>query len=664
MHLEQLNEAQRAAVTASDGVQLVVAGAGTGKTRTLVHRVAWLVEQGVDPRDIVLLTFTRRAAREMLDRAAVLVGDPARGVRGGTFHSFSIHALRRHADALGYGRDFTVLDRADAESLVGLVRAEVGISSRERRAPQRRTLLKLISKQINTGRPLQDLVEQAYPQYLDFVPDLHKIAERYADRKREQSVMDFDDLLVRMVELLRDHPDRRERIARGVRYLLVDEYQDTNPLQAQITGMISFLHHNLMVVGDEAQSVYGFRGADVRNILDFEDSFPGAQVIRLEQNYRSVQPVLDLANAVLDSAAEGYGKVLFSEIPGDQLPRLVQVNNEQEQADHVVHQILAHRGRGGALQQIAVLFRSGFHSNVLEVELQSAGVPFRKFGGIKFVEASHVRDVFALLRVIANPRDVIAWMRCLLWFDGLGAVTAERVAEAVLAHPDNTFDPEPYRKRKYGPSLLNLASALRGARELTGAPVALVEHLLEYYRPLLEHLYEDHRKRVRDLDTLVQLASRYDDLESFLSDVALDPPEQSEVDGPPADDDWLTLSTIHSAKGLEWDTVFVLQLGDGHFPSARALEDDDAIEEERRLFYVAITRARTDLHLMRPRYLRTRYGYEAVDCRLLDDLEHLPDLVDGGPTAPSRPAAPTKHPDIQAAEDRLAAFMKRFPRKS
>jgi DNA helicase-2/ATP-dependent DNA helicase PcrA len=662
MDLSSLNDAQRAAVTAPDGVQLVVAGAGTGKTRTLVHRVAWLVEQGVDPRDIVLLTFTRRAAREMLDRAADLVGHDVRGVRGGTFHSFSVAALRKHADALGYRREFTVLDRADAESLIGLVRSEVGLGGREQRAPQRRTLLKLISKQINTGRSMLDLVESAYPQYVDFVPEIERMAERYDARKRANSVMDFDDLLVRMVELLADHPDRREHLARGIRYLLVDEYQDTNKLQAQITGLLSYFHNNLMVVGDEAQSIYGFRGADVRNILDFQEVFPGASVLRLEQNYRSVQPILDLANAVLESAAEGYGKVLISDDPGDEPPRLVPVTSEHEQASYLVHQIIAQRERGIPLREQAVLFRSGFHSNVLEVELTAHALAFRKFGGLKFVEASHVRDLFALLRLVANPRDEIAWMRVLMWCEGLGAVTAERIAQTALGHPEGRLDPAPYAKRKYGRAVADLASTLDQARDRIEDLGALIDVLAAYYRPLMETLYEDHRKRLRDLDTLVVLASRYEDLDAFLSDVALDPPEQSEVEGPPEDEDWLTLSTIHSAKGLEWDAVYVMQMGDGHFPTANALEDDALMEEERRLLYVAVTRARRSLHLIRPRNLRTRWGYEPVDCALLDDLGDV--LGRSGRAAPSPAKQPEKHPDIAAAEARLAEFMRRFPRKS
>jgi DNA helicase-2/ATP-dependent DNA helicase PcrA len=670
MDLDTLNPAQRAAVTAPDGVQLVVAGAGTGKTRALVHRVAWLVERGVDPRDIVLLTFTRRAAREMLERAADLVGDHARSVRGGTYHSFAVTCLRRHADAIGYTRGFTVLDRADAESLVGLVRSEVGLAARDQRAPTRRTLHKLLSARVNTGRPMAELVERSYPQYLDLVADIERVAERYAERKREQGVMDFDDLLVRFVELLRDHPDRRRHLASSIRYLLVDEYQDTNRLQAEITGLLSFVHDNLMVVGDEAQSIYGFRGADVRNILDFQQIFPRAAVIRLEQNYRSTTPILELANGVLESAAESLGKVLFSDRAGGARPRLVSVFDEHDQAAMVVEQVLARRDRGVALREQAVLFRSGFHSNLLEVELQAAGVPFRKFGGLKFVEASHVRDVFALLRVVHNPRDQVAWLRVLEWFEGLGAKTATRIAEAVAA-ADGALDVEPYRKRKYGPALVHLAAALDGARAIGDAPEPLVEHLVAYYRPIFETLYEDHRKRARDLDTLGTLAARFTDVEAFLADVALDPPEQSEIDGPPDDAAWLTLSTIHSAKGLEWDAVTVLQLADGHFPSAMALgqtasgdvDDEAGLEEERRLLYVAVTRARAELDLVQPGTIRTRFGPERVSCRLLDDIPALSrrtERLRWKPTA----AEPAKHPDIAAAEARLAEFMRRFPRKN
>lgn len=665
MDLDTLNAGQRAAVVAPDGAHLVVAGAGTGKTRTLVHRVAWLVEQGIHPRDIVLLTFTRRAAQEMLGRASDLVGHMAHAVRGGTFHSFAVTTLRRHADKLGYTRDFTILDRGDAESLVGLVRSELGLGGgRDRRFPQRRTLLKLFSKQVNTGRDLFDLVDEMYPQYVDDVADMQRIAERFTERKKQQNVMDFDDLLVRLVELLRDHPDVRTRVSEGVRYLLVDEYQDTNRIQAQITALLAVVHGNVMVVGDEAQSIYGFRGADVRNILSFPELFRGAQVLRLEQNYRSTQPILDLANGVLDSATEGYEKSLFTTEPGGDRPVIVDVTDESEQGEYVVQRVLELREDGVPLKDIAVLFRSGFHANIVELELTRANVPFRKFGGIQFVEAAHVKDVFALLRLVANPKDGLAWFRVLQWFEGLGAKSAEKMLAQIEAS-GGVLDPKPYKGRKYGGALAYLVGVLEDAADLTEDVPALIDHLLEFYKPILARMHEDHRKRIRDLDTLAVLAGRYDDLETFLADVALDPPQSADVNADDHEDEWLTLSTIHSAKGLEWHTVMVLQLGDGQFPSGQSLDDIGLIEEERRLFYVAVTRAERNLELLRPAFMRSRWGGASTPgCLLLDEIPDVEDLTEVLRWSPqAAPRSTGKHPDIVAAEQRLQDFLAFFDKK-
>lgn len=667
MDLDTLNAGQRAAVTAPDGVQLVVAGAGTGKTRTLVHRVAWLLEQRrAGPRDIVLLTFTRRAAKEMLERASNLVGHEAYAVRGGTFHAFAVRALRRHAQLLGYTRDFTILDRGDSEALVGLIRAELGLGGRGKRFPQRRTILKVLSKRVNTGRSVADLLDADYPQYFEYAEDFEKIGERFAARKRQQNVMDFDDLLVRLVELLTEHPEARERLAERCRYLLVDEYQDTNHLQAVIARGLHLTHGNLMVVGDEAQSIYGFRGADVRNILRFPEHFPNAEILRLEQNYRSTQPILDLANGVLDSATQGYDKALFTDVAGGDQPLLVDVTDETDQADCIVERVLELREAGEELRDMAVLFRSGFHSNLVELALSRADIPFRKFGGIQFSEAAHVKDVFALLRIVANPKDGLAWFRVLQWFDGVGGKTAEKVLNDI--EETGVFDPEPYRKRKYGGAFAYLHGIIEDAGPMTGDMPALMEHLLEYYRPLLEKIYEDHRKRVRDLDTLAVLAEKYDDLEGFLADVALDPPQSAEVRKAQQDDEYLTLSTIHSAKGLEWGSVFVIQLGDGHFPSGQSLDDDDSMEEERRLFYVAITRAKRRLELIQPRIRHSRWGSGGSQgCSLLEEVVDWPDYVQQrrwvpGPL-PGKSKPVDKHPDVVAAEQRLQDFLAFFDKK-
>jgi DNA helicase-2/ATP-dependent DNA helicase PcrA len=659
MDLSSLNPAQAACVTAPDGYHLVVAGAGTGKTKTLVHRVAWLVEHGVYPREIVLLTFTRRAADEMLWRVANLV-DHAHGVRGGTFHSFAVTALRRHAEAIGFTREFTILDRGDSEELLSLVRSDLGAGGKGRRFPKTSTLAAIIGKNVNTGLDFSEIMARQYPQYEDDADDVAKIAAAFEQRKRVQNLMDFDDLLVRLLELVRDHHGPRQDLSEGIRHLLVDEYQDTNALQAQIAGLLSYVHGNLMVVGDEAQSIYRFRGAEVRNILDFQVTFPGAAVWKLEQNYRSNQPILDLANGVLESASEGYRKVLYSDRKVGDRPRLVEVYDEGEQAEYVVQRVLELRESGTPLSSIAVLFRSGYHANLLEVGLARAKVPFRKFGGVRFAEAAHVKDVFALLRIIANPRDGLAWSRVLKWFEGVGPKAVETMLNDILAH--GALDPSPYKGKKYGGAVAYLAGVLEDAVPLRGDLEALVEHVLEYYRPFLPHLYEDQVKRVKDLESIRQLATQATDLDTLLAEVVLDPPDAARGDDP--EDEQLTLSTIHSAKGLEWRSVIILALADGFFPAGQNAEDDESMEEERRLLYVAVTRAERDLDLMQPRVLRTRWGAPGGGgCALLDEIPDLENRVETMRWRPAEPPPASKHPDIVAAEARLNALLALYGRK-
>lgn len=628
LDLSDLNDAQRHAVTAPDGAHLVIAGAGTGKTRTLVHRVAWLVEQGVPPEGIVLLTFTRRAAAEMLERCARLVGPAARRVRGGTFHGFANTALRRFARSVGYDAGFTILDRGDAESLVGLVRADLGLGGRDRRFARKGTILNVLSRATNTGASVAEVLEADFPQYADDAEDFVRVGEGYAERKRKQGVVDFDDLLVLLAQLLRDDVDARRTLSHAARHVLVDEYQDVNRLQAQIAGLLASVHGNLMVVGDEAQAIYGFRGADVENILLFPQVFPEALTTVLETNYRSTQPVLDLANGVLESFDRGFRKRLTSAKGEGPLPVLLDVGDEHAQAQVVVSRILELREQGTGLDAQAVLFRASHHANLLEFALADAGIPYRKYGGTRFSEAAHVKDVFALLRLVVNPRDVIAWMRVLSWMPGVGAKTADRIASTVADAATPVLQPAAYKGRKYHGHLVSLAALLADAgAEADHVQVAL-DRVLAWYRERIGEIHEDWKGRVRDLDTLPLLAERFHTLEGFLADVALDPVERADVDAPD-DDEVLTLSTVHSAKGLEWDAVHVVQLSDGSFPSPYALDDDADMEEERRLFYVAVTRARRWLHLVAPRFVRGRRGPAfGPGCRLLDDIGHLDDLVD------------------------------------
>jgi DNA helicase-2/ATP-dependent DNA helicase PcrA len=650
MDLTELNEAQRAAVTAPDGVQLVVAGAGTGKTRTLVHRVAWLLERGVPPHAITLLTFTRRASREMLERAAHLVGAGAHGVQGGTFHSFGMQKLRRHATLLGYTPNFVVLDRSDAEGLVGLIRAELGLGGGDKRFPKKGTVLDVLSRAVNTGRTLPDVLARDYPQYVDRADDIAAIGKRYAERKRAGNVMDFDDLLVLFARLLAEHPEAAAQIAGACEHVLVDEYQDTNRLQAQIALMLASAHGNLMAVGDEAQSIYAFRGAAVENILQLPEILPETQVMLLEENYRSTPQVLHLANGVLASASVGYGKVLRSPLADGAMPELVPVVDEHAQAETVARLVLKLREEGYDLNHTAVLFRSATHAHLLESTLTAADIPYRKFGGLRFNESSHVKDVLALLRLVANPRDEISWFRVLGWAEGLGARTAQSMARQLADAPEPRLDPAAFAKKKYHADLIDLAALLASASALDPTDVlALVDRVVSWVRDRLPRMYDDAKKRSKDLESLLLIAERHATLDDLLANLALDPVEQDADAGRAVrEDEVLTLSTVHSAKGLEWDAVIVLQLADGAFPSGYALEDLDALEEERRLLYVAVTRAKRRLFLFQPQLVG---GWQGVahgpGCALLDAVPDLEDRVvrvrggrgGAGLAAPATPSA-------------------------
>ncbi len=628
----ELNPAQREAVFSLDGPHLVVAGAGSGKTRTLVYRVANLVLEGVHPESILLLTFTRRAAQEMLRRAAGLLDERCQRVAGGTFHSFANNVLRRWAEPLGYRKGFTIIDRSDAVDLIGILRTEGGYERRGRRFPRAETLLNLYSKEINTHRPLQRLLEDEYPQFSDDVEPIAELRTRFAERKKEQNVMDYDDLLVNLRQLLAEHKPARRKLSATYRYVMVDEYQDTNRLQAHIGALLAASHGNIMVVGDDAQSIYGFRGASFRNIIDFPEIFPNARTILLEQNYRSTQPILDLGNAILEKAREKYSKTLFTELPGAHKPVLLRTTDEYTQAEYICDKVLALREEGVPLQEIAVLSRAAWHTNTLELELGNRNIPFRKFGGIKFIEAAHVKDVTALLKLAANPTDAGAWFRILQLFEGIGPKTARRLAEAIVEASgalELLVDPK-LAKRKYARDLDGLKRLLEDVGQPKLDLYQRLETTLEQYRRWMTRKYDDASRRLHDLEALVVIAERYDELEAFLSDLAIDPPDFSRPEaalGADSEDEWMTLSTVHSAKGLEWHTVFVVQLSMGRFPGYNSLQDADDYEEERRLLYVAVTRAKNNLFLIKPEEQRGRGGFYDV-AELSPLVSEIPDLAD------------------------------------
>lgn len=629
----ELNDAQRHAATSGDGPHLVIAGAGSGKTRVLVYRVAHLVSMGAPPESILLLTFTRRAAQEMLRRASALLDERCRRVAGGTYHSFANQILRRHAKRLGYGRSFTIADRGDAVDLMGILRAEGGYESKGRRFPRADTLVNLVSKSVNTHRGIARLIEDEMPQFADDRQAIEGLAERFAERKREQNLMDYDDLLTNLRRLLVEQPAVRARLSSTYRHILVDEYQDTNRLQAQIAALLGSGHGNVMAVGDDAQSIYSFRGADFRNIIDFPKIFPDCQTTLLEENYRSTQPILDLGNAVLRQAREKYSKTLFTRLEGTQKPVFVRTLDDHSQAQFICERVLALREEGVPLGEMAVLARAAWHSNVLELELEARNIPFRKFGGIRFVEAAHVKDVCAILRLSLNTLDSAAWFRILQIFEGIGPRTAQKLADRVLAcdGDPSILEASDLAKRKFARSLAELAELLR---RISRARVSLAERMdatLQTYGGWMEQKYDDARRRREDLESLRVIAERYANVEDFLSDLAIDPPELRRAQGQDdSEDEWLTVSTVHSAKGLEWHAVFVLNLNAGRFPTFNTPPESDGFEEERRLFYVAITRAKQALYLLKPEELAGRGGAFQIGelSPLIREIENFTELVE------------------------------------
>ena len=597
-----LNPQQLAAVTAADGPSLVIAGAGSGKTRTLIYRVAYLIDKGVDPTSILLLTFTRKAAQEMLQRAGLLIGARSEKVAGGTFHSVANMLLRRYGRPIGLEPGFTILDRGDAEDLIALVRNQLGLNEKDKRFPRKGTIAEIFSKCENTLSSLEDVLLGEFVHFAEHLNDLEKLKKAYVAAKQQKQLLDYDDLLAKLRELLSGHEPMRQAISQNFRYILVDEYQDTNRLQADLVRKLAATHENVMAVGDDAQSIYAFRGATFRNIMDFPTLFAGTTVYKLEENYRSTQPVLNLANEIIQGATEKYAKHLFTRKLDGPLPALVQAAGENAQSRFIAQRILELREEGVPLDEIAVLFRSSFHSFDLEIELSRRNLPFVKRGGFKFIETSHVKDLLAHLRVIENPLDAVSWNRLLMLVEGVGPKKAQDLIASFVRSNQPLAALRDVSGRSSRP-LKDLAIMLEEAgRSESLTPAEQVNEVYRYYLPILKEHYDDYPKRMRDLEHLYTIAERYGKLNDFLADLALEPPDESvaDVEAGDRDDERLVLSTIHSAKGLEWQCVFLIWTVDGRFPSAYSFTSEEELEEERRLFYVAVTRAKKHLHLTYP----------------------------------------------------------------
>jgi DNA helicase II / ATP-dependent DNA helicase PcrA len=644
---------------------LIAAGAGTGKTKTLAHRVANLILNGADPHRLLLLTFTRRAALEMTRRAHQILaearGDGADRIStqaailpwSGTFHSVGGRLLRLHAPSIGLDASFTVLDRPDSADLLDLARSELGLARTASRFPRKGTCLAIYSYTVNAGCPLEETLAQGFPWCADWPSELRRLFEAYVVAKQRDNVLDYDDLLLYWRPAMAE-PAVAKEIRSCFDHVFVDEYQDTNRLQAEILLALRPEGSGLTVVGDDAQSIYSFPAATIRNILDFPHCFsPPVTIIALERNYRSTQPILDAANAVIAGASEQIAKSLYSTKASAERPFLANVEDEAAQARFVADSVLDHREDGIALRRQAVLFRTAHHSDLLEIELGRRNIPFVKYGGLKFLEVAHVKDVLAILRWAENPRDGSAAFRVLQLLPGIGPATARAVLaqlseEAFAAGALARFSP-PAAATVLWPGLCRVMARLREANTAWQGQIGLVR---DWYQPLLDRLYDYPASRTGDLDQLEQIAFGYASRERFLTELTLDPPDASGAEAARRllDEDYLILSTIHSAKGQEWDTVFILNLVQGCIPSDMAAGKPEQIDEERRLLYVAMTRAREHLHLVQPRrFYRTqqhRHGRgHVLDPRsrfLPDEILGLFTRIEGSPPSPTVDGHPTR----------------------
>ncbi len=626
-YARELNEQQLAAVTAPPGPSLVIAGAGSGKTRTLTYRVAFLLEQGIPPERILLLTFTNKAAKEMMRRVADLLGQELPSLWGGTFHSIGNRILRQHAKVLGYGRDFSILDREDARHLINTCIGESEIDVTATRFPKADVLAEVFSLCVNTEHTVHQVLAEQYHGYLELAQPIEQLRLSYQARKRASNSLDFDDLLALWLKLLQDDPEVREQYQRRFQFILVDEYQDTNKLQSDLIDLLAGRHHNVMVVGDDAQSIYAWRGANYENILKFPNRHPGAAIYKIETNYRSTPEILQVANAAISANTHQFTKELAPARRGGVRPAVVACSDAGQQAAFVAQRVLELREEGVDLQRMAVLYRSHFHALELQLELTRRNIPFTITSGIRFFEQAHIKDAIAYLKLVANPRDEISFKRLAQLLSGVGPKAADKLWKAFAAAsgqepaprpsraPGDQAPPGPYCALKLqacAPAVPKKAAVewaqfvatiaqLEGP-EVRDNPARMLRLVLEAcYEDYLKRFYTNYESRLDDLEQIAVFAQQFATVEEFLSQLALLTNIESEEDHPAEpDDEEIRLSTIHQAKGLEFDVVFVIMLCEGLFPSSRSLKNPEATEEERRLMYVAITRARNELYLVYP----------------------------------------------------------------
>ncbi len=627
--LNELNPRQLEAVTFGEGPLMVIAGAGSGKTKTLAYRVAHLISNGVNPERILLLTFTRRAAKEMLNRAAQAMRNDSEltsRVWGGTFHAIANRLLRIYCNSIGLPQEFTIMDQSDAEDMIDVIRHKK-IDSQKGRFPRKGTLLAIYSRRMNSGDELEPIIKKLFPWCHRWLNEIKVIFREYVDTKQQQNILDYDDLLQYWYYLLED-PAISDAISDRFDHILVDEYQDTNHRQAEILLRMRQKKKNIMVVGDDAQSIYSFRAATVHNILQFPTLFPGTHTVKLEQNYRSTEPILTTANHLISQARQRFTKNLFTVREGGDIPKIITCKDEQHESDIIIEKILHHYEQGIALHDQAVLFRSSSHSASLELALMKKEIPFHKHGGLKFLDSAHVKDFLSIIRILENPKDEIAWFRILKLFDGVGPATASAIYQHYSSH---NFSIDSLNtavvQKNVRMDLLRLRKLIIDSSDKsTLSLTSQLELIITFYAPLLENNYENPQPRRNDLEHMIGLANGYRSRSQFLTDLILDPPSStSDFAGPSKkDEDYLVLSTIHSAKGCEWDAVYLIHAADGCIPSDMSTGSDDELEEELRLTYVALTRARNYLYVSwpmrfysRPQGFSDRHNYSQC-CRFFN----------------------------------------------
>ncbi|EMJ51025.1 ATP-dependent helicase [Leptospira santarosai] len=617
---KELNAAQLEAVLVREGPVLVLAGAGTGKTKTIVSRLAQLVSSGVPASSILLLTFTRKAAREMILRASFIGDKRCAEVQGGTFHSFCSGVLRRFAPVLGISSGFTILDDSDTLDVFQFLRNEKDFGKTKSRFPSNETLISIYGEIRNTGKSLRSVLEKDYPLFLQKTKDISQIFTDYKSYKAERSLLDYDDLLYFTRDLLADHSEVRNALSEKYRFIMVDEFQDTNKVQAHIVCLLASEHSNLMVVGDDAQCIYTFRGASVRGILDFPKIFPNTKTIFLEKNYRSTASILNLANVVLRNFSEKYDKQLFTDNENGPIPNVLQFEDELEEAEGIAKILLQKKEEGIPFKKMSVLFRAGWNSNQLELVLAKRNIPFVKFGGRKFIETAHIKDLLSFLKLLVNPLDSVSWVRILKLIPGIGNSKANDILDKIRKSSGSFEVLSGENGTAIDAYLSPLYRLYLKHKEMNSKVKKIASDFIDYYRILLEKNYDDSKRRSEDLDSVLGFSLKYTSLGDFLSDLTMEHTSLSldRIKPDNTETDLLHLSTVHSAKGLEFDLVFILNATEGVFPSSKNLD----VEEERRLFYVAITRARKELYFTKPSLAQSRSGpYYTNLSRFLSEIQ-------------------------------------------